>query len=550
MLRIAGGRVHDPANGVDGAVADVCIADGRIVADVPGHARRIDARGMVVMAGGVDVHAHIAGPAVNAARRVLGGERRADVAMRDRVRRSGTGGTVPSSFVTGHRYALLGYTTVIDAAIAPLAARHALAELRDTPLIDPGFLILLGDNQVVYELIREAGGGTSQTLRDAVAWWLESTGALGVKLVNPGGAERWKRGNGRLTSLDEPVNELGVTPRQVLDALATAAHELGLPHPVHVHCHGLGVAGNARTTLDTMRTLDGRRAHLAHLQFHAYGGRPGGRPRSRAVDLVDALKAQPELTADVGQVMFGPATTITADAQISAVLRDSGDAAWISADTEVETGCGIVPYTYRPSSYTHALQWGIGLELFLLSPDPWRLVLSTDHPNGGSFLSYPRLIRLLMDREYRNDQLRRANEAAIRRTVLLDDLHREYSLNEIAIITRAGPARQLGLADKGHLGVGADADVTVYHDRADREEMFATPRYVIKGGEVVIDDGDLVAAPRGRLLRAGVAHDPEIERTLRPAFERRYTLGFDRYAVSEPSLLEPARRIPAAGERP
>ena len=31
MLRITGGRVYDPANGVDGVVKDVCIADGRIV---------------------------------------------------------------------------------------------------------------------------------------------------------------------------------------------------------------------------------------------------------------------------------------------------------------------------------------------------------------------------------------------------------------------------------------------------------------------------------------------------------------------------------------
>ena len=56
-------------------------------------------------------------------------------------------------------------------------------------------------------------------------------------------------------------------------------HDLGLPHPVHVHCNNLGVPGNWRTTLDTLDTLEGRRAHLAHLQFHAYGGKPGGRPR-------------------------------------------------------------------------------------------------------------------------------------------------------------------------------------------------------------------------------------------------------------------------------
>jgi formylmethanofuran dehydrogenase subunit A len=538
-LRIAGGRVYDPANGVAGEVRDVCLSDGKVVGDVPTHATRIDARGMVVMPGGVDIHAHIAGPKVNAARRLAPEEHRGDVHERTAIMRSGTGGTVPSTFVTGYRYALLGYTTVVEAAAPPLAARHVLGELRDTPMIDALFLVLMGNNVALFDLIRR----DPARVRDAVAWWLEATGGYGVKLVNPGGVERWKRDNGNVTSLDDDV--VGVTPRQVLDAIAGAVHELGLPHPLHVHCNNLGVAGNWRTTLDTLQTLEGRRAHLAHLQFHAYGGRPGGTMRSKAPQLAEYLGAHPEFSADVGQVMFGSATTMTADAPVSARLRDVTGGKWVNADTEVETGCGIVPFTYREKSYVHALQWGIGLELFLLSRDPWRLVLSTDHPNGGSFLSYPRLIRLLMDRDFRNEQLRRANRRAIQRTVLLDDLDREYTLEEIAIVTRAGPARLLGLRDKGHLGAGADADVTIYDELADREEMFATPRYVIKGGRVVVRDGELVEALAGELLRVAAPHDPAVEGVLRAQFDEHYTVQFDSYPVREPWLLEPARRVPA-----
>ena len=430
------------------------------------------------MPGGVDIHAHIAGPAVNAARKLSPEEHRADVLDRTAIARSGTGGTVPSTFTTGYRYALLGYTTVVEAATPPLAARHTLAELRDTPVIDAAFLVLMGNNLPLFELIRERA---RPRVREAIAWCLQATGGYGVKLVNPGGVEMWKRGNGNVTSLDDEGP--GVTPRSVIETIAAAVHELGLPHPVHVHCNNLGVAGNYRTTLDTLDTLDGRRAHLAHMQFHAYGGAPDGRPRSRAPELAEYLDAHPELSADVGQVMFGPAMTMTADAPVSAVLREITHGRWVNADTEAETGCGIVPFTYRERNYVHALQWGIGLELFLLSRDPWRLVLSTDHPNGGSFLSYPRLIRLLMDREFRNEQIGRVNKKAMQRTVLLDDLEREYTLEEIAIITRAGPARLLGLRDKGHLGVGADADITIYDDREDREEMFAAPRYVIKDGQ-------------------------------------------------------------------
>jgi len=71
---------------------------------------------------------------------------------------------------------------------------------------------------------------------------------------------------------------------------------------------------------------------------------------------------------------------------------------------------------------------------------------------------------------------------------------------------------------------------------------------VIKGGRVVVRDGELVEALAGDLLRVGVPHDLDIEDVLRDRFEERYTVQFDSYPVTEPWLLEPARRV-AAGSR-
>ena len=245
--------------------------------------------------------------------------------------------------------------------------------------------------------------------------------------------------------------------------------------------------------------------------------------------------------------MFGPATTMTADAPVSAVLRDITHGRWVNADTEAETGCGIVPFAYRERNYVHALQWGIGLELFLLSRDPWRLVLSTDHPNGGSFLSYPRLIRLLMDREFRNEQIGRVNKQAIRRTVLLDDLEREYTLEEIAIITRAGPGPAARAARQGpsrrrrrrrRHGLRrprrSRGDV---RRAALRHQGRARGR---RGRRAARDAGP------GRLLRVGAEYDPSIEPTLEALFEERYSVQFSSYPVREPWLLEPARTVAAS----
>ena len=86
FTKIAGGTVYDPANGIDGEVRDLWIADGRIVAPPSDPAvrvsRTIDAAGLVVMPGGIDMHCHIAGPKVNAARRMLPDERRRSPAIR------------------------------------------------------------------------------------------------------------------------------------------------------------------------------------------------------------------------------------------------------------------------------------------------------------------------------------------------------------------------------------------------------------------------------------------------------------------------------------
>jgi formylmethanofuran dehydrogenase subunit A len=530
QLRIVGGSVHDPTNGVDGEVRDVCIEDGRIVEQLPDGAPTLDARGMVIMAGGVDIHSHLASSSCNHARRLLPEEHALDPVsapiLQDKsVPRSGSGGTVPSTFTSGYRYAGLGYTTVFDAAVAPVMARHSHAELEDTPCLDGGFFALMGNDEY---LLRQIAAGERGRARDYVAWLLGSTGAYAVKIVNPGGIEAWKSGQRNVRNVDDPVHTHGVTPRAILETLTDAGNQLGLPHPVHIHCNNLGVPGNSAVTLASMQALAGRRAHFTHVQFHSYGG-PGW--TSAAVPVIEYVNAHPEVSIDVGQVMFGPATTITADGPVEYLLHKSSGRKWVNIDIELETGCGIVPFLYKDKAAVSALQWAIGLELFLLAADPWRVVLSTDHPNGGSFLSYPALIQLLMDRSVRDEKLKQVNPKLLAGSAIMDGLEREYTLNDIAIITRAGPARLLGLHHKGHLGPGADADVTIYSRDADIARMFATPRYVIKGGTLVVEEGQLRRAPTGRRLHVRPGYDDALLPDLRRYFDTYSTVAFENYPV-------------------
>ncbi len=527
MLRITGGKVYDPANNINGVVKDICIDNGRIVADVDG-GRTIDATGMIVFPGGVDIHTHVAGGALNFARAMTPeNQRHALKFMHTPERRMGIGGPTPTTFATGYLYAGMGYTTVVEAAVPVLSAKHTHEELRDTPIVDRACNVLMANNEIVLDLLE---AGEIERARDVVAWLIWAAKAYGVKGVNPGGVTAWKFGANASVMHDPVPGYSKMTPAKIVSDLAQIVDDLKLPHPLHLHCNNLGAPGNFTTTLETMKALEGNRAHMAHLQFHAYGGDDWHTMRSESVAIADYFNAHPNLTCDAGAVLFGNAVTITADGPWQHLLYQLTGRKWGNLDVENETGCGIVPYTYKGSNLVNAVQWAVGLELLLLIKDPWRVYLTTDHPNGACFWRYPEIIHLLMDANFRRERVRALPEKALKRIVLAE-LTREYTLYEIAIITSAGPARALGMPQKGHLGIGADADVTLYNQNPDGEHMFRYPRYVIKAGEIVVEEGDIKQRMIGRGFVVKPAFDPKIEEFLKPLFQQVYTMSFENYPV-------------------
>ncbi len=538
MLRITGGKVYDPANGIHGKVKDICITDGRIVSELEG-GRMLDATGMVVFPGGVDIHTHVAGGALNFARGLTPENQRAAAPfLHTPERRAGIGGPTPTTFATGYLYAGMGYTTVMEAAVPILSAKHTHEELRDIPIVDKACFLLMANNEIVLDLLE---AGELERARQVVAWLVWAAKTYGVKAVNPGGVVAWKWGKDAKI-LTEPVEGYRkVTPAKILSELAGIVDDLGLPHPLHLHCNNLGAPGNFATTLETMKVLEGRRAHLAHLQFHAYGGDDWHTMRSEATRIAEYFNTQQNLTTDAGAVLFGNAVTITADGPWQHLLYQLTGRKWGNLDVENETGCGIVPYTYKGSNLVNAVQWAVGLELLLLINDPWRVFLTTDHPNGACFWRYPEIIHLLMNADYRRECLKKLPPKALKRLVL-PELDRQYTLEEIAVLTSAGPAKALGLSQKGHLGVGADADVTIYNEKPDRVLMFRYPRYVIKGGEIVVEEGELRKVSEGREFLARPSYEPAIEDYLRPLFQQYYTMSFDNYPVEMERIDRPEVR--------
>jgi formylmethanofuran dehydrogenase subunit A len=181
------------------------------------------------------------------------------------------------------------------------------------------------------------------------------------------------------------------------------------------------------------------------------------------------------------------------------------------------------------------VQFAVGLELFLLIEDPWRVFFTTDHPNGAPFTAYPDVFALLMSRDVRAEWLAKL-PAEVGSVTTLASLTREYSWEEIAIMTRAAPARLLGLGDRGHLGVGARADVAVYRPGPDLAATFRGAVRVYKDGEGVVRDGVLTHYRFGRALRVSPAPDGAMVKRIGDYYDQRYGLDAELLSVPEAAL--------------
>ena len=540
LIKLTGGKVHDPLNGVDGEVRDIFIENGRIVQPAPGAkvAHEYPLHGRVVMAGGIDPHSHIGGGKVTIARMLMPEDHLGHEKERTDLKRSGCGHAIPSTMECGYRYAEMGYTAAFEPAMLPANARQAHMEMGDTPMIDKGAFVMLGSDD--YFLRQISGKKDFSAVKDYIAWTMHAAQAIAVKVVNPGGISAFKF-NQRKLDLDEKHVHYGVTPRDIILTLARGLQELGVTHPIHIHGCNLGVPGGVETTLDTIRGSQGLPIHLTHIQFHSYATEGDLKFSSGAARVAEAVNAHKNVSIDVGQVMFGQTCTASGDSMRQYVNTRSADPKkWVVMDIECDAGCGVVPFKYRDKSFVNALQWAIGLELFLLVNDPWRVFLTTDHPNGGPFYWYPHMIRLLMDKDFRKEMMAKINPDALKYSTLAS-IDREYTMNEIAIMTRAGPAKSLGLKDRGHLGVGANADITVYEDNPNREAMFEKPELVFKNGELIVRNGKIIKVVNGATHVARPSYDRAIEKSLKSYFEDYHTVRMDNFRLSDDEIIDHGR---------
>lgn len=547
------GIVYDPENEINGEKKDVMYKDGKIVDDVSSSAKVIDVTDKLVMPAGVDVHAHIAGPKLCLGRLYRPEDSRRGLKPAHDDIRSETGFSIPNCSATGYRFSEMGYGTVVEPAVPPLEAKHTHEELMAIPNIDIPTLPLFGNNWFVLQFARE---GEIDALAAFISSWLKLVKGYGIKIVNPGGSEAWGWGM-NVHSIDEEIPYWNVTSREVVRALAMANEKLNLPHSIHIHPNDLGHPGNYTTTIETLDAIKdikksspvrNQTVHITHLQYHSYAGNNWRDFESAASNVADFINKNDYITCDVGQITLDETTTMTADAPMEYDLFQLNGLKWVNKDIELETASGIVPFIYSGRNSVHSVQWAIGLELFLLINDPWKVALTTDSPNAGPFIRYPRIISWLMSNKRRMEMIENGEvHKAVNKKSILPTLEREYDFYDIATVTRAAPAKIYGFEDRGNLSVGSNADIAVYDinplavDPSNEyeliEKVFRNALYTFKDGQMVVKEGNAIANKPSNAIWTNVVNMEEEEKKLMdrimPDFNKYYTVKFENYAVHD-----------------
>ncbi len=552
-LIVKNGFVYDPINGINGEKMDIAIQDGKIVKDVDEKtAKIVDASGLTVMAGGVDLHSHIAGAEVNLARTMRPEDHYKDFESKTAATRGGVGRTVPSVYTTGYRYSRMGYTTVFNPSMACFKAKHAHEEMNEMPGLDKGTYPLLGDWWFSLDAMQR---GNLDECAQYIAWMMNAVKGYAIKVVNPGGLEAWGYGR-NMRDIDDEVPGYDLTPRDIIRNLVKVNKMLNLPHTIHLHTNKLGQPGNYANTLETMKALedlspDGKPvAHITHIHYSGLKGDGWMNITGASEEIAHYMNNHTHITLDMGQVVFTDVTTMTADGPFQLTLSQLSGHKWANTDVEAETTGGIVPFTYRKNNYVNAIQWANGLETALLIKDPWKIFMTTDHPNGGPFTAYPKVLAWLYSKKARDATQKKTNGKSKKKSILAS-IDRELSLYELAIMTRAGPSKALNLKNKGHLGVGADGDVAIFNinpEKLDIAKKFRTARkafahaaYTIKAGQIIAKDGEVLQHVDGKTMWADVTMNSPLEITddVRKKFKEYYSIEFENYPVDANYIKHP-----------
>lgn len=445
-LKIAGGRVFDPAQGWTGETRDLYVEGDRLVSRLPKVDVVIEARNQAVVPGGIDLRGQVATFGLNFLR---------------------LWGLVPKHGKLGEMYALQGYTHVHEPFLTLATAGYVHRELAALPVVDVSASLVVNLRNLDLVLKDEE---RLAEVAETLGFFQEKSRTLNFRIIEPWVKHRQEFYSYRTLPLAKTLEILARLAGELKTTLMVEASpellENTLPEPRAFHLSALGPA------LRTDELVDAARAHLergttADLGFIWPQDIPGGNGVPVHIDL--GLSHPLSLKPATEKLQARRALFLALAAQ-----------------------------------HTQAAFSGAGAVL-------------------GPVAHYPDFFSWLGDRQARQEFWEEEIQT------------RKYSFSDWVFTSRTLPAQLLGLADRGHLKPGAQADIALFDLPPDAEDRWPPQvrscRTLIKSGTVVVENGRLnhPEAPKAACYRrTGAASTPLVDelcqfRSFRP--ENQWRLG-------------------------
>ncbi len=494
-LIIKNGLIYDPINSIKGEIKDILIEQGKFVEKFsnPKDVKEIDAKGKTVIPSGLDIHTHVASQQVNWAR-LLG--------MKNKLFTEIWEGLTLKNIAIN--YISNGYTFILEANVFPSIAKQTLFNFKQIPVIDKGMLLNVSN---LWALELEFQRAKIEDMAIFLSDLLSKTYGFGFKVYNPFESEAWNFKELR-DDITSPGRLYNFNALDVYENITKAVEYLGLPHSTHCHIEGyeneIGEK-NLFTILETIKSLDlkpnpkisldikrDQLFHIAHANVYIHDG--------NNERLIKFLNENKTFDIDLGFIGFDEINPlITSDRRLinSRLNPDflQNPYKLVSSAIESEGDSFVSMRKFKKENYNDCILWANAIDLALNIRNKFQISLSLNYPNYSNINNIPEIATWLISKNARANFMKEMNKEFLKNNKLQNS-DKCLTFNELVILTRASPAKSLGLGSiKGNLGVGADADINILDidirdinlekDFETLKTAFSNIEYVIKAGKII-----------------------------------------------------------------
>lgn len=484
-------KTFDPKSKINGDKKDILIQNGIIVDKLNNQndAKIIDATGLIAFPGAIDLHSYWYSP-------IMDYVRAKSILEEDFA-------TIPTLDQVQMQYLEHGFLTICESDVPMTQSKITIQNMSQNPLIDHLLILELGSNWALFSDLQQEDKLDNITI--GISTLLQKIKGYGISISAPYHQQFWKLSKTPESPDRTPI--LGINPnlafKQMINAsLQTQLHSTAFIQPYDIE--------NEKTEQETSKLLKNlcesipkdsnnnvkQPIHLS-LANHYF--------TADSHNIIQLYCENDKFEMDVSPLVFGLNRPVLTNLRNLAIETSSkSNIPMTTIDLEFDTEIYLSTRQLKTPNPTYFSIWSKFLEILLQLKKLNRLdkiSLSSNSPLNISLTDFPTVFNWLMNPSSRNEVIKMLASSVLGSSPL-KDMFECLNLLDIATITAYNPAQSLGIDHrKGHLGIGADADICLFNlndeiatqNNADASKEiikgFSSANTIIKKGKIIKEKG-------------------------------------------------------------